>query len=165
MQAHTSVSVSVPAIRYGSTVTTGLIPGAAPSITLPPSQPPSSSSPSAPALFSSTCTLGFVNADGAFVANTAANWNTSGNSTAEQVTLTNVGTVGATLASLETETTWHGQVIITHTLDGLPTLPEFLTPGETYSAVAEFRDLGGGVSVTETTYLQSQCSVVTWYQP
>jgi hypothetical protein len=38
--AYTRVSVSVPAIRDSYTVTSGLIPGAAPSITPPSSQPP-----------------------------------------------------------------------------------------------------------------------------
>jgi hypothetical protein len=169
MLAYTRLSVSVPAIRYGYTVTSGLIPGVAPSIAPPPSQPPPSS-PSTAALLSTTCTLGFagyVDGSVAFVADTAANWNTLERNAAEQVTLTNVGTVGATLAGFETETTWHGQVVDTDDISygAAPNLPEFLTPGQTYSAVVEFSSLSSVVTVTESTYLQSKCSVVTWYQP
>jgi archaellum component FlaF (FlaF/FlaG flagellin family) len=162
--AYTSVSVSVPATKYSYTFTRGLIPGAAPSTT-PLSAPPSPSSTAA-ALFSSSCTLGFDN-NGILEANTAANWNVYSNSSAEEVTLTNVGGVGVSLDGFKTETTWHGQVVDTHDISPgvVPSLPEFLTPGQVYSAVIDFNSLSSIVSVTQSTYLHSKCSVVTWYRP
>jgi hypothetical protein len=161
--AYTRVSVSVPAIRYSFTFTEGLIPGVAPSVTPLPSQPSSSTSPSTGALLSSTCTLGFVNDNGTFVGNTAANWSADGENTAEEVTLTNAGTVGTTLSDFETETTWHSQVVDTHDIYAVPGLPEFLTPGQAYTTIIEFKSLSGTVAVSESTYLNSTCDVVTWH--
>jgi len=107
---------------------------------------------------------GFDN-NGTLEANTAANWKAYPTFTAEEVTLTNVGESGVTLNGFRTETTWHGQVVDTHDIYDLPTLPAFITPGQTYSAVIDFSDLTGTVTVAESTYLESKCSVVTWYRP
>jgi hypothetical protein len=166
MLAYTRVSVSVPAIGYSYAFTSGLIPSAVPSITPLPSQLSPSPSPSSAALLSTTCILGFDN-NGTFEADTAANWNAYGSYSGEEVTATNVGQVGATLNGFETETTWRGQVIDTHDIYSIdaPNLPEFLTPGQTYSLLIDFSSLGAGVSVTESTYLQSECTVVNWYGP
>jgi len=100
-------------------------------------------------------------------ANTAANWNTYYSYTAEEVALTNVGKVGVTLSGFETETTWRGQVIDTQQIysGSAPNLPEFLTPGQTYSAVIDFSSLSGQVTVTGNTYSHSKCTIVTWYHP
>ena len=162
--AYTSVSVSVPATKYSYTFTRGLIPSAAPSTT-PLSAPPSPSSPAA-ALLSTSCTLGYDN-NGTLEANTAANWNTYPSSSAEEVTLTNVGGVGVTLNGFKTETTWHGQIIDTHDISPgiVHNLPEFLTSGQVYSAVIDFNSLSSTVTVTESTFLHSKCGVVTWYRP
>jgi hypothetical protein len=161
--AYTHVSVSVPAIRYSFTFTEGLIPGAAPSVTPLPSQPSPSTSLSTGALLSSTCTLGFVDYNGTFVGSTAANWSADGDNTAEEVTLTNVGTVGTTLSGFETETTWNSQVVDTHDIYAVSGLPEFLTPGQAYTTIIEFKSLTDTVTVAESTYLNSKCDVVTWH--
>lgn len=161
MLAYTRVSVRVPVIRYSYTFS-GLIPTVVPSIAPLPSQPSPSPSSSSAALASTTCILGFDN-DGTLEADTAANWDSGGSETAEEVTVANVGQVGMTLNGFETEATWHGQVIDTHDIYSLPYLPEFLTPGQSYSAVIEFSSLGSKVDVTENTYLHSTCTVVKWY--
>jgi hypothetical protein len=57
--------------------------------------------------------------------------------------------------------TWNGQEIVKNTID-LPT-PVFLTPGQSYSSpVTDFDSLSNVVDVGRSTYLDSECAVVTW---
>jgi len=161
--AYARVHVNIPAARYSYTFTRGLIPGPAPSIN--PPAPQASRSPSATPLLSSTCTLGF-DYNGTLEPNTAADWKKYYSYAAEKVTFTNVGKVGVTLGGFETQTTWRGEVVNTHQIYGsqAPNLPEFLTPGQPYTAVIDFSSLSNQVTVSGSTYLDSKCNVVTWYR-
>lgn len=158
--AYARVRASVAAIRYRYAFTRGLIPaaGQTPRPASTPSSPPAISA----SLLSTSCKLGYANG-GTFEPNTAANWDAYPGYSAEMITLTNVGTSGVTLQGFKTQTTWRGQVVAAHQISSAPNLPEFLTPGQTYSTLIEFSSLSGDVTVTENTYLHSQCAVATWY--
>jgi hypothetical protein len=148
---------AVPAIGWHYTFSHGLIPGATTPATRP-TPSPSSVPPSAP--LTATCLLGY-DSGGTLLPATAANAAATSSDTAELVTLTNSGSGGVTVAAIETESTWHGQVIVRHTID-LGT-PQFIAPGESYKTLIQFQFLGSTVDVSENTYLHSTCSVVTWY--
>lgn len=128
--AYARVRASVAAIRYRYAFTRGLIPaaGQTPRPASTPSSPPAISA----SLLSTSCKLGYANG-GTFEPNTAANWDAYPGYSAEMITLTNVGTSGVTLQGFKTQTTWRGQVVAAHQISSAPNLPEFLTPGQTYS--------------------------------
>jgi hypothetical protein len=75
--------------------------------------------------------------------------------------------LGVTLNGFETETTWRGQGIDTQQIyPGIaPNLPEFLTPGQTYSTAIDLSSLSGQVTATENTHSHFNCTIVTWYHP
>ncbi len=158
--AYSCETESVPAIGWHYAFTHGLVPTGKTERTPPPPAASPSSSPQA--MLSSTCQLGYDN-NGALLPNTAAN-SRAGDPTAQLVTLTNTGSVGANLASYEVEITWHGQTVVRNTI--YLATPIFLTPGQSYtSPVTDLNTLTNVVDVTESTYLDGQCSVAAWYTP
>jgi hypothetical protein len=120
----------------------------------------------------STCQLGYYNSTAHELDPlTAAN---DGEDPGEEVTLSINSGLAATISGFETEVTYQGQVVVENTINDTTdagagaspfSLPYFLTPGHTFTALIDLVTLANTVNESTATYLHSECSVVTWYHP
>jgi hypothetical protein len=58
--------------------------------------------------------------------------------------------------------TYKGQLVDTRTVNTPPNLPEFLSSGQTYTAVVDFDQLRNQATASENVNLQSSCQVINW---
>jgi hypothetical protein len=133
-----------------------------PSTTAEPELPGRStpSSPAAPSASVATkCTLGFDD-DGTLLALTAAN---ESHPRAEQVTFVNNSSDGVPIDGFETSLTSGGNVVTADRASAYaPNIPFFLIPDRTYTAVIDLSHLGVKITASNSAYLHSTCSVVSW---
>ena len=138
----------------------------------PPRSPVAPTVSASPAtLLHGTCRLGFDNeTSNSLDPLTAAN---SAEDGADQVRFRITSGPPTTLVGFETETTYHGQVINEHVINDTTDagaesspfdLPDFLVPGETYTALINLVTLSNDVNVSMQVYLHSRCSVVKWFR-
>jgi hypothetical protein len=106
-----------------------------------------------------SCALGFDD-HGTFLALRAAN---ESHPRAEQVTFVNNSGNGVPIDGFETSLTSQGHVVTADRASAFAAnIPFFLIPARTYTAVIDVSHLGVKVTASNSAYLHSTCSVVSW---